>query len=135
MKINHIGVAVANLEDALKFYKDVLGLELIGKEEVPEERVKVAMLRAGPARIELLEALDSESPIAKFIAKRGEGIHHIALEVDDIDEVNERLRGMGVQLVYDKPRIVSNGSRKVQFIHPKSARGVLIELVEELRNE
>jgi methylmalonyl-CoA epimerase len=135
VKINHIGIAVANLEDALRFYKDVLGLEVIAKEEVPEEKVKVAMLKVGTARIELLEALDSESPIAKFIAKRGEGIHHIALEVDDVDEVSGRLKSMGVKLVYDKPKVVSNGSRKVQFIHPKSAHGVLIELVEELSDE
>ncbi|MEO3993736.1 MAG: methylmalonyl-CoA epimerase [Desulfurococcaceae archaeon TW002] len=135
MKLDHIGIAVKNLEEAVKFYKDVLGLELEGIEEVPEENVRVAMFRVGDTRIELLQGTTQESAISKFIEKRGEGIHHIALRVDDVDKSVEVLKSRGAVLVYDKSKLVSGGSRKINFIHPKSTSGVLLELVERVKHE
>lgn len=132
MRLDHIGVAVKNLEESMKFYRDVLGLELEGVEEVPEESVRVAMFRVGDTRIELLQGTSPDSAINKFIEKRGEGIHHIAFGVDDVDKVVEALRSKGVVLTYDKAKLVSKGSRKVNFIHPKSTGGVLLEVVERL---
>lgn len=133
MKLDHIGIAVKNLEEAVKFYRDVLGLELEGIEEVPEENVKVAMFRVGETHIELLQGTTQESAISKFIEKRGEGIHHIAVRVDDVDKSVEDLKSKGAVLVYDKSKLVSRGSRKINFIHPKYTGGVLLELVERVR--
>ncbi|MEM4486589.1 MAG: methylmalonyl-CoA epimerase [Zestosphaera sp.] len=132
MKLDHIGIAVKSLEDSLKFYRDVLGLELEGVEEVPEENVRVAMLRVGDTHIELLQGTSPDSAISKFIEKRGEGIHHIAVGVEDIDRVVEDLKSRGALLTYDKAKLVSKGSRKINFIHPKSTGGVLLEVVERL---
>lgn len=133
MKLDHIGIAVKNLEEAVRFYRDVLGLELEGVEEVPEENVKVAMFRVGETHIELLQGTTQESAISKFIEKKGEGIHHIAIRVDDVDKSVEDLKSKGATLVYDKSKLVSKGSRKINFIHPKSAGGVLLELVERVK--
>ena len=135
MILDHIGIAVKDLKESLKFFKDVLGLELIRVEEVPEEKVKVAMVKAGGVRLELLEATSEDSAIARFIKKRGEGIHHIALRVENAEEVSEVLRRKGLKLVYSEPKVVSEGSRKVNFIHPKSAHGILLEVMEVLKNE
>ncbi len=135
MILDHIGIAVKDLKESLKFFKDVLGLELIRVEEVPEEKVKVAMVKAGEVRLELLEATSEDSTIARFIKKRGEGIHHIALRVENAEEVSEVLRRKGLKLVYSEPKVVSEGSRKVNFIHPKSAHGILLEVMEVLKNE
>ncbi len=135
MVLDHVGIAVKDLDESIKFFKDALGLELIRVEEVPEEKVRVAMIKAGDVRLELLEATAEDSAIAKYIEKRGEGIHHIALRVDNADEVTRKLKNQGVRLVYGKPKVVSKGSRKVNFIHPKSAHGILLEIVEVLRNE
>lgn len=135
MKLDHIGIAVKNLEEAMRFYRDVLGLELEGVEEVPEENVKVAMFRVGDARIELLQGITQDSAISKFIEKRGEGIHHIAIRVDDVDKSVEAIKSRGGVLVYDKSKLVSKGSRKINFVHPKSTGGVLLELVEWVRHE
>jgi len=135
MVLDHIGIAVKNLRESIQFFKDILGLELIGVEEVPEEKVRVAMIKAGDVRLELLEATDEDSAIAKYIKKRGEGIHHIAFRVDDADEVSRQLKNKGLRLVYEEPKIVSKGSRKVNFIHPKSAHGILLEIMEVLSNE
>ncbi len=135
MRIDHIGIAVKNLEEAVKFYKDVLGLELEDIEEVPEENVRVAMFRVGETYIELLQGTTQDSAISKFIEKRGEGIHHIAIRVDDVDRSTEVLKSKGAVLVYDKAKLVSRGSRKINFVHPKSTGGVLLELVERVGRE
>lgn len=129
MRIDHIGIAVKNLEEAVKFYRDILGLELVKIEEVPEERVRIAMFRVGESYVELLQGTDSESAVTKFVEKRGEGIHHIAIHVDDVDAATERLRSKGVALTYEKPREVSHGERKINFVHPKSSFGVLLEIM------
>jgi len=129
-KISHIGVAVENLNEAMKLYRENLGLEIEGTEEVKEQRVKVAFIPVGESRIELLGSTDPDSPIAKFIEKRGEGIHHIALEVDHIEDALKKLKERGVQLIDEKPRIGAH-KMKIAFLHPKSTKGVLLELCEK----
>ncbi|MER3427282.1 MAG: methylmalonyl-CoA epimerase [Pyrinomonas sp.] len=128
-RIEHIGVAVNRIEEALAFWRDALGLELAHVEEVADQRVRVAMLPIGETRIELIEASDTESPIAKFIAKRGPGIHHIAVRVGDIRTALARLKERGVRLIDEEPRIGADGC-SIAFIHPSATGGVLIELVE-----
>jgi methylmalonyl-CoA/ethylmalonyl-CoA epimerase len=128
-KVDHIGVAVSNLEEALKIYTDVLGLKLHGTEVVEEQKVRVAFMPVGDTEIELLESTDPEGPIAKFIEKRGEGIQHIAFRVDDIEEALEQMRRKGVRLIDEKPRYGAGGAR-IAFLHPKSTGGVLVELCE-----
>ncbi len=127
-KVDHIGIAVKNLEEAIDLYKK-LGFEVKEIEEVEEQKVRVAMLPAGESRIELLEATSDDSPIAKFIEKRGEGIHHIAINVSDIEKALENAKESGLKLIDEKPRIGAGG-KKVAFIHPKSTKGVLLEFVE-----
>ena len=127
-KIDHIGIAVKNLDEAVETYKK-LGFELKGIEEVAEQKVKVAMLPAGESKIELLEATSEDSAIAKFLEKRGEGIHHIAVGVEDIEKALENAKNNGLQLIDEEPRIGAGG-KKVAFVHPRSARGVLLEFVE-----
>ena len=127
-KIDHIGVAVRNLDEAIELYKK-LGFEVKEIEEVPDQKVKVAMLPVGESRIELLEATSEDSPIAKFIERRGEGVHHIAINVSDIEKALQNAKENGLQLIDEKPRIGAGG-KKVAFIHPKSTKGVLLELVE-----
>ena len=129
MKINHIGIAVKSIEEALKFYTERLGLESMEVVEVPEQKVKVIALQIGESRIELLESTSPDSPIAKFLEKRGEGIHHIAFEVTDIEKRLKGLKEKGVRLIDEKPRPGAHNTR-IAFIHPKSTQGVLIELVE-----
>lgn len=129
--LDHVGIAVKSLEEAVSVYRDMLGFELLGVYESMENKVKVAVLSTGgETKIELLEPIGSDSPVAKFLEKRGEGIHHIAVKVDNIEKILESLKEKGVTLVDEKPRIGAEG-RKVAFIHPKSVRGVLLELVEE----
>jgi len=128
-KVDHIGVAVSNLEEALKIYTDVLGLKLHGTEVVEEQKVRVAFMPVGDTEIELLESTDPEGPIARFIEKRGEGIQHIAFRVDDIEEALEQMRQRGVRLIDEKPRYGAGGAR-IAFLHPKSTGGVLVELCE-----
>jgi len=132
-RIDHIGIAVSSLDDAIKVYRDVLGLELVEVEEVPEEKVKVAMFKAGDSYIELLEPFSEDSAIAKYLQKRGEGIHHIAIGVEDVEKLTEELKERGVRVIYDKPKVVSGGTRKINFIHPKATHGVLLEIVERLK--
>jgi len=132
-RIDHIGIAVNSLDDAIKVYRDVLGLELVEVEEVPEEKVKVAMFKAGDSYIELLEPLSEDSAIAKYLQKRGEGIHHIAIGVEDVEKLTGELKERGVRVIYDKPKVVSGGTRKINFIHPKATHGVLLEIVERLK--
>jgi methylmalonyl-CoA epimerase len=128
-KISHVGIAVGSLEERLAFWAQALGMELAGIEEVSSEKVKVAMLPAGRSRVELLEPTSEDSAIAKHLARRGEGIHHIALEVENIEEAVERLVRMGVTPIGEAPRDGAEGTR-VAFLHPRDAGGVLVELVE-----
>lgn len=129
-KVDHIGIAVQSLEATLPFYTEVLKLELKGIEEVESEGVKVAFLQVGETKIELLEPLHEDSPIAKHIEKRGEGIHHIALRTDSIDEEMEHIRSKGIKMINEKPKTGAGGSL-VAFMHPKSTGKVLYELCEK----
>jgi len=128
-KIDHIGIAVKSLEAALPFYEKQLGLKATRFEEIPDQKVRVAMLPAGEATIELLEPTSPDSPVAKFLEKRGEGIHHIAFAVDDIAAALRKLDKSGVCLVDKTPRRGESG-KQIAFIHPKSAFGSLLELTE-----
>jgi methylmalonyl-CoA/ethylmalonyl-CoA epimerase len=134
MKIEHIGIATHKIEDALVFWRDALGLRVVETEEVAEQGVRVAMLPVGEPRIELLEPTSDASPIAKFLAKRGAGIHHIAVRVDDIRATLQRLREQGARLIDETPRIGAGGCL-VAFVHPAAAGGVLLELVEHTSDE
>jgi methylmalonyl-CoA epimerase len=129
-KLDHIGIAVKDLEESLKFYRDALGIQLEGIEVVKEQKVTTAFLPVGESHIELLEATDSDSPISKFIEKRGEGIHHIAIKVENIEEHLQRLDEKEVRLIDREPKQGAN-NKKIAFIHPKSTSGVLLELCEE----
>lgn len=127
-KIDHVGIAVKSLEEAIKVWEG-LGLKVEEIEEVPDQKVRTAIIHVGESRIELLEPTAEDSPIAKFLEKRGEGIHHIALGVDDIEEHLEKLKEGGYRLIDEKPRIGAGGA-KIAFVHPKSVTGVLLELCE-----
>ncbi|GAA0458434.1 methylmalonyl-CoA epimerase [Alkalibacillus silvisoli] len=129
-KIAHIGIAVSSIEETLPFYRDHLGLEFKGVEEVESEHVKVAFLKIGESAIELLEPLNSQSPIAKYIDQKGEGIHHIALDVNDIDERLNNLKEQGIPLIHEQPKEGAHGSQ-IAFLHPKAANGVLFELCQQ----
>jgi len=129
MKINHLGIATNGIDDALKFWSDALGLENVHTEVVEDQKVRVAMLPIGESRIELLEPTSDDSPISKFLEKRGGGIHHIAVEVDDINAALAILKEKGVRLIDESPRIGAEGCL-VAFVHPSSANGVLLELVQ-----
>jgi len=128
--LNHVGVAVSNLNEALEIFEKTLGLKLDKIKTVEEQKVKVAMLFAGETKIELLEPTSEESPVGKFIAKKGEGIHHIAFTVSNIEKSLEEIKQEGITLIDEKPRIGSEG-HKVAFLHPKSTKGVLIEFCEK----
>jgi methylmalonyl-CoA/ethylmalonyl-CoA epimerase len=134
MKIEHIGIATRELDDALSFWRDALGLEVVHTEIVEEQGVRVAMLPVGEPRIELLEPTSDDSPVAKFIEKRGAGIHHIAVRVDDICAMLRRLKESGVRLIDETARVGAGGCL-VAFVHPSSANGVLLELVEHKKSE
>ena len=125
--IDHIGIAVADLEASLTFFRDALGLELEAPEDVPTQRVRAHFLAAGDSTFELLEATSADSPIAKFVSKRGPGLHHVALRVDDIAAALAELKGRGVRLVDEAPRPGAHDSL-VAFLHPSSTHGVLVEL-------
>ena len=127
--VDHIGIAVKNLNEAIKVYRDFLGFTLKGVHVLEKRKVKVAFLSSGgETSIELLEPLGVDSPIAKFLESRGEGVHHFAVKVDDIEAVMKGLKDQGVLLVDKKPREGAEGA-KIAFIHPKSTKGVLLELV------
>src|SRR5918912_2629847 len=134
MKIEHIGVATRSLDDALEFWRDALGLKVTHTEVVEDQGVRVAMLPVGEPRIELLEPTSADSPIAKFLEKRGAGIHHIAVRVPDIRAALERLKKSGARLIDETPRTGAGGCL-VAFVHPSSANGVLLELVEHSKAE
>jgi methylmalonyl-CoA/ethylmalonyl-CoA epimerase len=129
MKINHLGIATPSIHEALKFWTDVLGLENIHTETVADQKVRVAMLPIGESRIELLEPTSPDSPISNFLEKRGGGIHHIAVEVDDITASLEQLKDAGARLIDESPRVGAEGCL-VAFVHPASTGGVLLELVQ-----
>lgn len=128
-KINHIGIAVQSLDSAVPFYRDNLGMAFAGVEDIPEQKVRVAMLTVGESKIELLEPTSAESPVAKFIEKSGAGIHHIAYEVADIEAAIAKLLADGARMVDEKPRQGAHGTR-IAFVHPKSSHGVLTELCQ-----
>jgi methylmalonyl-CoA/ethylmalonyl-CoA epimerase len=127
VSIDHIGIAIADLDEALAFYRDALGLEVSAPEEVASQRVRAHFVPAGESALELLEATADDSPIAKYVAKRGPGLHHITLRVADIHAALEELKARGVRLIDAVPRPGAHGSL-VAFIHPSSAHGVLVEL-------
>jgi methylmalonyl-CoA epimerase len=129
MKIDHIGIAVKSLSAAVKVYEQAMGLKLAGYDEVDDQGVRVAMLDIGESRIELLEPTRPDSPVEKFMNKRGEGIHHIAVRVDNIEQALEHLKAAGIRLIDEKPKRGAHNTR-VAFIHPASTHGVLMELVE-----
>ncbi|MBT0664949.1 methylmalonyl-CoA epimerase [Geobacter pelophilus] len=128
-KINHIGVAVKSIDEALPFYRDQLGMAFKGSEEVLEQKVKVAMLQVGESKIELLEPTSPESPVAKFLEKNGPGIHHLAYEVADIVAAIAHLKKEGARMIDETPRNGAHGTL-IAFVHPKSSNGVLTELCQ-----
>ena len=132
MQINHLGIATNGIDEALKFWQDALGPENVHTEIVEDQKVRIAMLPLGESRIELLEPTSDDSPISKFLEKRGGGIHHIAVEVDDINAALEKLRSAGTRLIDEHPRIGAEGCL-VAFVHPSAANGVLLELVQTNR--
>jgi len=130
-KIEHIGIAVNDLQSAGSLYEKLLNTNVYKIEEVASENVKTAFLKCGPNKVELLEATSDDSPIAKLIAKKGEGIHHVAFEVDDIKAEMARLKSEGFVLLNDEPKPGAD-SKLVCFVHPKSTNGVLIELCQSI---
>ena len=128
--LDHIGIAVKNLDDALEIYARVLGLEVEKIRVFDEQKVKIAFLLAGETRIELLEPTDKKGPVARFIEKRGEGVHHLAFTVADIEATLQKVKDKGIAVVDEKPRIGSEGF-KIAFLHPKSTKNVLVELCEK----
>jgi methylmalonyl-CoA/ethylmalonyl-CoA epimerase len=130
-KIEHIGIAVNDLDSAILIYEKLFGAPSYKQEEVASEGVKTAFFKNGPNKIELLEATNDESPIAKFIAKKGEGIHHIAFDVDDIEAEIFRLKNEGFIVLNEVPKKGAD-NKLVAFLHPKSTNGVLIELCQEI---
>jgi len=131
--LDHIGIAVGDLSQALAFYRDALGLDVTAPEDVPSQRVRVHFVPVGEAAIELLEPTSPDSPIATFIAKRGPGVHHVTLRVDDIRETLGRLKARGVRLIDEAPREGAEGAL-IAFIHPASTHGVLVELKQRLKD-
>ena len=129
MKINHLGIATKGIDEALKFWSDALGLENVHTEIVEDQKVRVAMLPIGESRVELLEPTSEDSPISKFLEKRGGGIHHIAVEVDDIVTSLQNLKAKGMRLIDETPRVGAENCL-VAFVHPSSTNGVLLELVQ-----
>lgn len=129
LKLDHIGIAVKNLDETLKFYSDVLGLECQGTEVVEEQKVKVAFLPIGDTELELLESTTDDGPIAKHIERSGEGVQHLAFKVENIEEAIEYMTSKGMKMIDEKPRYGAGGA-KIAFVHPKSSHRVLVELSE-----
>ena len=129
-KVDHIGIAVRNLNEVLPYYTETLGCPLLKIEEVASQQVRVAFIDAGNIKLELLEPMDDSSAIFKFLEKKGEGIHHIAFGVENIEKRMEELRENGVRLLSDQPKSGAGGAM-VAFLHPKSSNGVLYELCEK----
>ncbi|MCS6965072.1 methylmalonyl-CoA epimerase [Thermoflexus sp.] len=131
-RLNHVAIVVEDLETALPFFRDLLGLPLDRVADVPAEEVRVAFFPMEGGEIELVQPTNSESGVARFLARRGPGLHHICLEVEDLEGALERLRAAGVQLIHEAP-LTGQGGTRYAFIHPKSAFGVLVELYERPR--
>lgn len=129
LKLDHVGIAVKNLDETLSFYRDVLGLEVEGTEVVEEQKVKVAFLPVGDTEVELLESTSEDGPIARFIEKNGEGVQHLAFRVDNIEEAIAYMKEKGMRMIDEKPRYGAGGA-KIAFVHPKSSHRVLVELSE-----
>ncbi len=130
IRLDHIGIAVNDIQNALEFFESALGMKLDHISDEEGGKTRVAFLPVGSSEVELVEPLETESGLAKFLTKRGEGIHHICFEVNDIEAVLSRLREHGTQLIDETPRVNASGT-KYAFIHPKSAHGVLIELYQK----
>ena len=130
--LDHVGIAVLDLASAIAFYRDALGLDIEAPEEVRSQGVRANFIPVGDSAIELLEATAPESPIARFLERRGAGLHHITLRVEDLDAALDRLKARGVRLIDERPRPGAHGSR-VAFVHPSSTHGVLVELKENVR--
>lgn len=128
--IEHIGIAVKNLDEQIKYYEEVLGLKCYSVEEVPEQKVKTAFFMVGQTKIELLESTDPEGPVGKFVANKGEGVHHIAYAVDSVQPMIDGIAAKGVQLIDKTPRKGAEGLN-IAFLHPKSTFGVLTEICED----
>ena len=128
--VNHIGIAVKNLEEAKKVFSEALGLPCVDEKTLPERGVRIAFLSSGNTTIELLEGIGPESTVSKFLEQRGPGIHHLCFEVDGIERVMKELAADGVRLIDEKPRAGAEG-KPVAFVHPKSTLGVLVELIEK----
>src|SRR5919112_1977393 len=131
MKVDHIGVATRGIEESLRFWRDALGLEVRHTETVEEQGVRVAMLPVGEPRVELLEPMGPDTPVGKFLEKRGPGIHHVAVGVADIRATLARLKAEGARLIDEEPRVGAGGCL-VAFVHPAASGGVMLELVEYL---
>ena len=129
-QLDHVGIAITSVTEALKFYRETLGLEIEPPEDIPSQRVRAHFVEAGDATLELLEATAPDSPIAKYLEKRGPGLHHVALRVPDIVAALAELKARGVRLIDDTPRPGAHGSL-VAFIHPSSTHGVLVELKQK----
>jgi methylmalonyl-CoA epimerase len=128
--LDHVGIAVGNLDEALAFYREALGLEVEVPEDVPSQRVRIRFIPAGPGRLELVEPLTSDSPVARFLERHGPGLHHVALAVDDIHAALDELKRRGVRLIDESPRPGAGGAL-IAFIHPSAADGVLVELKQK----
>ncbi len=131
-RIDHLGIAVHSLDEGSRFYRDVLGLEYGGTEEIPDQKVRVAFFQIGEVRVELLEPTAADSPIAKFLEKRGPGLHHIAYQVEDLPATLVALKAAGVRLIDETPRHGAHGM-KIAFAHPQSTTGVLTEFCQPTR--
>ena len=129
LKVDHIGIAVKNMEESLKLYQDILGLKLTETEVVEQQKVKVGFIPVGDSEIELLESTSPDGPVAKFIESRGEGIKHIALRVENIDQALEELKAKGFRLIDETPRYGA-GKARIAFLHPKGTGGILLEISE-----
>ena len=127
--VDHIGIAVKSIEESLKFWEDAMGIKCHGVEEVAEQKVKTAFLPLGDTEIELLEPTNADSPVAKFIEAKGEGIHHLAIRVENLEEALAELKAKGIRLIDEKPRCGAGGA-KIAFLHPKATGGILLELSE-----
>jgi len=126
-RVDHIGIAVKSIEEAKKLYVDILGIAATGEETVEEQNVKVCFIPCGDTEIELLESTTSEGQVAKFIEAKGEGIHHLALQVDDLEAAIAEMKARGMRMIDDKPRYGA-GRAKIAFVHPEVTHGVLLEL-------
>ena len=133
-RISHMGFAVKDLDAAVKLYRDVFGLQPAHRWTAPDDRMEAASFHVGGIEIELMQPTSSESPIAKFIAKRGEGIHHVAYKVDDVADALRRASAAGVETIDKQPRHGGDGKTRIGFLHPKSTMGVLTELEEDVHH-